>query len=107
MDMEERTDYRKATPDVLYQMRKTVISMNKRKKTVEEIIEDTGFCERTVRQIISNYKRGGMAAMKPKTRGRKTGEKRTLKPRRTPLSFVTATPRLSEAVVSPSIAMDL
>ena len=47
MDTEERTDYRKATPDVLYQMRKTVISMNKRKKTVEEIIEDTGFCERT------------------------------------------------------------
>lgn len=82
MDTEERTDYRKATPDVLYQMRKTVISMNKRKKTVEEIIEDTGFCERTVRQIISNYKRGGMAALKPKVRGRKTGEKRTLTPAR-------------------------
>ena len=80
MSNEERTDYRKASPDVLYQMRKTVISMFKKKKPVEEIVEITGFCERTVRQTISDYKRGGMAALKPKTRGRKTGEKRTLTP---------------------------
>ena len=59
-------------------MRKTVISMIKKKKPMEEIIEITGFCERTIRQTISNYKRGGMVALKPKTRGRKAGEKRTL-----------------------------
>ena len=80
MSTEERTDYRRATPEVLYQMRKTAISMYKKKKPVEEIVEITGFCERTVRQTISDYKRGGMAALKPKTRGRKTGEKRTLSP---------------------------
>ena len=80
MATEERTDYRKAPPEVLYQMRKTVISMYKKEKPVEEIVEITGFCERTVRQTISDYKRGGMAALKPKTRGRKTGEKRTLSP---------------------------
>ena len=78
VNSEERTDYRKASPEVLYQMRKTVIAMYKKKKPVEEIIEITGFCERTIRQTISDYKRGGMAALKPKTRGRKTGEKRTL-----------------------------
>ena len=78
MSNEERTDYRKASPEVLYQMRKTVVSMYKKKKPVEEIIEITGFCERTVRQTISDYKRGGMAVLKPKTRGRKAGEKRTL-----------------------------
>jgi transposase len=80
MDTEERIDYRKATPEVLYQMRRMVVSMYKKKKTVEEMIEVTGFCERTIRQIIRDYKRGGMAALKPKTRGRKAGEKRTLTP---------------------------
>ena len=80
METEERTDYRKATPEVLYQMRKTVVSMYKKKKTVEEMKEITGFCERTIRQIIRDYKRGGMAALKPKTRGRKAGEKRVLTP---------------------------
>ncbi len=42
------------------------------------MIEITGFCERTIRQTISDYKRGGMAALKPKTRGMKAGEKRLL-----------------------------
>ena len=46
---EERTDYRKATPEVLYQMRKTVVSMYRKKKPVEEMIEITGLCERTAR----------------------------------------------------------
>lgn len=39
-------------------MRKTVIPMLKKKKPMEEIIEIIGFCERTIRQTISNYKRG-------------------------------------------------
>lgn len=55
-------------------MRKTIISMFKKKKPVEEMIEIIGFCERT----ISDYKRGDMAALKPKTRGMKAGEKRML-----------------------------
>jgi hypothetical protein len=45
MDTEERIDYRKATPEVLYQMRRMVVSMYKKKKTVEEMIEVTGVCE--------------------------------------------------------------
>ena len=57
-------------------MRKTVIALFKKQKSAEEIIEVTGFSERTVRETIRNYKRGGMAALKPKKRGRKSGEKR-------------------------------
>ena len=80
MVTEEKTDYRKTTPEVLYQMRKTVIALFKKQKSVEEIIEVTGFSERTVRETIRKYKSGGMAALKPKKRGRKVGEKRTLMP---------------------------
>ena len=80
MVTEEKTDYRKTTPEVLYQMRKTVIALFKKQKSVEEIIEVTGFSERTVRETIRKYKSGGMAALKPKKRGRKVGEKRTLTP---------------------------
>ena len=80
MGTEEKTDYRKSTPEVLYQMRKTVIALFKKEKSVEEIIEVTDFSERTVRETIRKYKSGGMAALKPKKRGRKAGEKRTLTP---------------------------
>ena len=80
MGTEEKTDYRKATPEVLYQMRKTVIALFKKQKSVEEIIEVTDFSERTVRETIRKYKSGGMAALKPKKRGRKAGEKRILTP---------------------------
>ena len=77
MGTEEKTDYRKSTPEVLYQMRKTVIALFKKQKSVEEIIEITDFSERTVRETIRKYKSGGMAALKPKKRGRKAAEKHT------------------------------
>ena len=80
MGTEEKTDYRKSTPEVLYQMRKTVIALFKKQKSAEEIIEVTDFSKRTVRETIRKYKSGGMAALKPKKRGRKAGEKRTLTP---------------------------
>lgn len=63
MGIEEKTDYRKSTPEVLYQMRKTVIALFKKQKSVEEIIEVTDFSERTVRETIRKYKSGGMAAL--------------------------------------------
>ena len=80
MENEVKTDYRKCSPDVLYQTRKIVIKMWKSKKPVEEIAEITGLTTRTVYETIRVYKKGGMSALKPKTRGRKTGEKRTLSP---------------------------
>ena len=80
MENEVRTDYRKCSPEVLYQTRKIVIKMWKSKRPMEEIAEITGLTTRTVYETIRVYKKDGMSALKPKTRGRKTGEKRTLNP---------------------------
>ena len=80
MSTEERTDFRKCGPDVLYETRKIVIKMWKSKVPVEEIGRITGLTTKTIYDKIRLYKEGGMTALKPKTRGRKSGEKRTLKP---------------------------
>lgn len=78
MDTNEKTDYRKASPEALYEARKIVIRMWKSKKKVAEIIEATDFSQDTVYVTIRAYKKGGMRALRPKTRGRKNGEKRHL-----------------------------
>ena len=80
MENTERTDYRKAAPEVLYEARKTVIRMWKSNKKVEEIMSATDFSQETVYVTIRAYKKGGMQALKPKKRGRRKGEKRTLTP---------------------------
>ena len=80
MENTERTDYRKAKPETLYEARKTVIRMWKSNKKVEEIMRATDFSQETVYVTIRAYKKGGMQALKPKKRGRRKGEKRTLTP---------------------------
>ncbi len=62
---------------MLYQTRKIVIKVWKFKKPVIEIAEITGLTTRTVYETMWAYKKDGMSALKPKTRRRKTGEKRT------------------------------
>ena len=52
--------------------------MRKNKKPVEEIAEATGLSVNIVYITLRKYKAGGLAALKPKTRGRKHGQKRTL-----------------------------
>ena len=81
METIERTNYRKASPETLYEARKTVIRMWKSNKKVAEIVEATDFSQDTVYVTIRAYKKGGMKALKPKARGRKTGEKRHLTPK--------------------------
>lgn len=78
MDTNEKTDYRKASPEALYEARKIVIRMWKSKKKVAEIMEATDFSKDTVYVTIRAYKKGGVKALRPKTRGRKNGEKRHL-----------------------------
>ena len=80
MEIIEKTDYRKASDETLYEIRKTVIRMYKAKKKTEEIMEATGLCRNTVYEIRRTYNAEGLAGLKPKTRGRKLGEKRTLTP---------------------------
>ena len=55
--------------------------MWKSNKGVAEIIAATSLSQDTVYVTIRKYKEGGMAALKPKSRGRKTGEKRSLTPK--------------------------
>ena len=81
MEKIEKTDYRKATPEALYEARKVVIRMWKSQKRVEEIVEATDLSKDTVYVTIRSYKKGGIKALRPKKRGRKTGEKRTLTPK--------------------------
>ena len=81
MNTIEKTDYRKASPETLYEARKTVIRMWKSKKKVAEIVEATDFSKDTVYVTIRAYKKDGLKALKPKTRGRKAGEKRRLTPK--------------------------
>ena len=54
--------------------------MWKSNKSVEEIAEMTGLTTRTIYETIRAYKKGGLKALKPKTRGRKPGKNRTLTP---------------------------
>ena len=78
METIEKTDYRKASDDALYEIRKTVIRMYEANKTTAEIMEATGLSINTVYSIRRKYKEEGLKGLKPKTRGRKLGEKRTL-----------------------------
>ena len=88
METIERTNYRKASPETLYEARKTVIRMWKSNKKVAEIIEATDFSQDTVYVTIRAYKKGGIKALKPKARGRKTSEKRPLTPKQEILSML-------------------
>ena len=81
MNTIEKTDYRKASSETLYEARKTVIRMWKSKKKVAEIVEATDFSKDTVYVTIRAYKKDGLKALKPKARGRKAGEKRCLTPK--------------------------
>lgn len=76
----ERIDYRKSTPEELYQARKIAIRMWKKQIPVAEIAEITGLSKNVVYITIRKYKANGIAALKPKKRGRSQGEKRTISP---------------------------
>lgn len=78
METTEKTDYRKAAAEALYEARKTVIRMRKSKKPTAEIMEAVDISKQAMYTAIHNYEEGGIKALRPKKRGRKAGEKRTL-----------------------------
>ncbi|MDE5936588.1 MAG: helix-turn-helix domain-containing protein [Ruminococcus sp.] len=80
MKSEERTDYKKCTPEVIYEARKIVIKMWKKGSPINELAEITGFSTNTIYITIRKYKANGMQALKPRKRGIKSGENRTLSP---------------------------
>ena len=60
MEKEERTDYKKCTPEVIYEARKIVVKMWKKCHPVKEIAEVTGLSINTVYITIRKYKVKGM-----------------------------------------------
>jgi transposase len=64
----------------LHERRKQVIRLHKKKYGVMQIVELTHLSWSAVRGAIDLYEAGGMASLKPKPRGKKGGEGRSLTP---------------------------
>jgi len=64
----------------LHERRKQVIRLHKKQYGVMQIVELTGLSWPAVRTAIDLYEAGGMAALKPKPRGKRSGEGRVLTP---------------------------
>ena len=80
MENELKTNAVKLSPDEQYQIRKSIVRLLKKGKANGEIAEILDVSERHVRSVKKQYAEGGLAALKPKKRGRSTGEKRILTP---------------------------
>ena len=80
MKSKKEVDYRQSTPETVYELKKVALKLRKTTKTVKEISEITGLSDQTVRNLFRKYDEGGLSAIKPKKRGRRKGEKRTLTP---------------------------
>ena len=80
MKSKKEMDYRKANPQAVYELKKVALRLRRKGKEVREICEITGLADKTVRMAFAAYDAGGLKAIKPKRRGRKDGEKRTLNP---------------------------
>ena len=78
MKCKKETDYRTVDPQAVYELKKVALRLRRKGKEVKEICEITGLADKTVRMTFEAYDAGGIEAIKPKKRGRKTGEKRTL-----------------------------
>jgi transposase len=64
----------------LHERRKQVIRLHKKRYGVMQIVDLTNLSWSAVRAAIDLYDTGGMAALKPKPRGRRSGEGRSLTP---------------------------
>ena len=62
----------------VYELKKVALRLRRKGKEVREICEITGLADKTVRMTFEAYDAGEINAIKPKKRGRKTGEKRSL-----------------------------
>ena len=71
-------DARRQSLAELHERRKQVIRLHKKQYGVMQIVELTGLSWPAVRTAIDLYEAGGTPALKPKERGRKSGEGRKL-----------------------------
>lgn len=80
MNSDFKTEAVRLSPAEQYEIRKNIIRLSEQGKTNEEISEILDVSLRHVQNTRKQYKVGGMAAIEPKTRGRRQGAKRTLTP---------------------------
>lgn len=80
MEEELEINAKKLSPNEQYQIRLGIIRLWKKDKSDSEIAEIFNVSERHVRSVKKKYLKGGLSAIKPKTRGRRNGDKRILKP---------------------------
>jgi len=80
MDKELKTNAKRLSPAEQYQIRKSIVRLSKEGKSNQEIAEVLDVSERHVRNVKKIYAEQGIAGIKPKKRGRKVGEQRTLTP---------------------------
>jgi transposase len=73
-------DARKQSLSELHERRRQVIRLHKKAYGVMQIVDLTGLSWPAVRVALDLYEAGGMAALKPKSRGREQGSGRTLTP---------------------------
>ncbi|MHB1239503.1 MAG: IS630 family transposase [Gammaproteobacteria bacterium] len=71
-------DARRLSPGEQHERRRQVIRAYKRKLNKRQIARDVGLSYCATCKIIDRYNAGGMAALAPRTRGRRAGAKRTL-----------------------------
>ena len=74
----EKDDARYSTLEQLHERRKQVVRLHRKGYGVMQIVELSGLSYPTVRGAIDLYEEGGMAAIKPATRGKRAGQGRTL-----------------------------
>ncbi len=75
MDIE---DARRLSPAEQHERRRQVIRAYKRKVNKRQIARDVGLSYSAACKIIDRFEAGGMAALAPRTRGRRVGDKRVL-----------------------------
>ena len=71
-------DARRLSPAEQHERRRQVIRAYKRKTNKRQIARDVGLSYSATCKIIDRFEAGGMAALAPRTRGRRAGDKRVL-----------------------------
>ena len=66
MESHKETDFRKLSPETVYETKKIAVNLHKKGKTVKEIVEATGLSDKTVRNAINEYQHGGLRRLKSK-----------------------------------------
>ena len=80
MENDLKTKAKHASPEEQFMIRKSIIRLHKQGKKSAEIEETLDVSRRHVASTIKKYKEQGFAGIKPRKRGRKQGEQRTLTP---------------------------